>query len=134
VTFELFRDECMEHEQRFSTYSDYYDNGFHPIPLNHQPSEKVSSIRDDQHTLEAKCHDEEKYNAILTSVGSPLEHTAKHIDNAKLDLICSLSISGGNVFSQTFLFALEQLCTLYAKTENDVHYVSSPEKWLEEHG
>lgn len=131
ATFESFRDERMERERRFSSYSDYYDDGFHPVPLNRQPSEKVSSNRDDQHTLEVKCHDEEKYNAILTSVGSPLERTAKHIDNAKLDLIRSLSISGGNVTSQTFLFALEQLRTLYAMTENDARYVSSPEKRLE---
>jgi hypothetical protein len=143
TTFESFRDERMERERRLSTYSDYYDDdAANPIPLSRQSSDKTSSSRneantkqrhqsEEQHSLELKCNDEDKYDAILTSVSSPLERTAKHIDNAKMELIRSLSITGGDVTSQTFLFALEQLRTLYAMTENDARYVSSPDKRLE---
>lgn len=58
-----------------------------------------------------------KKNAIMSSIESPLERTVKHIDNAKLEVIRSLAISGGDVTNKTFLFALEQLRALYLMTE-----------------
>ncbi len=63
---------------------------------------------------------DEKYNAILTSLGNPKERRSKHIDNAKLALLHSLAVSSGDVTSPQFLFALEQLRTLYNVTEWDV--------------
>jgi len=60
------------------------------------------------------ANSDEKYSSILTSQGTPTERRAKHVDNAKLALLRALAISGGDVTTQTFLFALEQLRTLYS--------------------
>jgi len=151
-TFESFRDERMERERRASTYSDY--DTINTVAMIHHQSpsaaHKTSYISNNtsspsvnetdmnqahqpsqQHTAPLKCNDEEKYNAILTSISPPLERTAKHVENAKMDLIRCLSITEGDVTSPAFLFALEQLRTLYAMTELDARYVSSPDKRLE---
>lgn len=80
--------------------------------------------------------DHEKFKAILTSVASPMKRTAKHIVNAKLELIRALAVSEGDVTNSNFLFALEQLRTLYTMTGNDARlaHISSKKKlegnWL----
>jgi hypothetical protein len=78
---------------------------------------------DDQEQMESNDiqipSSNDKYNAILTSRGTVSQRRAKHIDNAKLALLHSLAMTGGDVTSQQFLFALEQLRTLYKSTEYD---------------
>lgn len=63
--------------------------------------------------------DNDEASAILTSMAPPKERTAKHVDNAKLSLLHALAVSGGDVTSKQFLFALEQLRTLYNVTDWD---------------
>ncbi len=137
--FEKEKNLRRELQRRGSSYSDY-ENGEPLRPKSQRrrrPSDfyhdEVRRYRSSSNTLdslardEKYCHydDDEKYNAIMTSISPPMERTAKHIDNAKLDVIRSLTISGGDVTSKPFLFALEQLRNLYTMTGFDARKSSS---------
>ena len=71
---------------------------------NHLPTEECTIERPDE------------YNAILTSISPIRKRTATHVENAKKSLLHALAISGGDVTSEAFLFALGQLRTLYNMT------------------
>lgn len=58
----------------------------------------------------------DEYNAILTSNAPIQKRTATHVENAKTSLLHALAVSGGDVTSERFLFALDQLRTLYNMT------------------
>lgn len=132
--FECEKRKRREVQRRGSSYSDYGgDQGDQPSAsytgmTERRPSDfyheevnryRASSIQSDKkQTLdESYSNDDEKYNAIMTSIEHPLERTLKHIDNAKLEVIRSLAVSGGDVTNKTFLFALEQLRALYLMTD-----------------
>mmetsp|Transcript_15706 Transcript_15706/g.23413 ORF Transcript_15706/g.23413 Transcript_15706/m.23413 type:complete len:772 (+) Transcript_15706:97-2412(+) len=78
----------------------------------------------DEELMYDRCKDSEKYDAIMTSVMPPVGRTAKHIDNAKLELLRYLAISGGDITNKPFLFALEQLRALYVMTDFDARFAS----------
>mmetsp|Transcript_27622 Transcript_27622/g.42287 ORF Transcript_27622/g.42287 Transcript_27622/m.42287 type:complete len:732 (+) Transcript_27622:302-2497(+) len=133
VAFESEKRKRREVQHRGSSYSDYVgDQIKHPSPIytearrERRPSDfyheeanryRSSSIQSDKKQSLDKSYFGEKHNAIMTSIESPLERTAKQIDNAKLEVIRSLAVSGGDVTNKTFLFALEQLRALYLMTD-----------------
>ena len=62
---------------------------------------------------------DEELSAIITSRSPLRERQAKQTENAKLSLIHALAVSGGDVKSREFLFALDQLRSLFVGTSLD---------------
>ena len=135
--FDRERSRRVARQRRGSSSSDYDDGSTHH-PQKHRASSfyhdevkrrlSVSGIKEG---IQYRNDDDEKYNAIMTSMNPPIERTAQHIDNAKLELIRALAVSGGDVTSQPFLFALEQLRTLYIMTGFDARLGHKSKKYLE---
>ncbi len=125
--------EIHEKYRRDSTNSDDDPDHIPTIPVRrassffHEASEIARRVTHHNASLTNASFPEETnqilsnedFSAILTSMGTPKERRAKHIDNAKLALLHSLAVSGGDVTCQKFLFALEQLRTLYNITDWD---------------
>ena len=140
--FERARSKRLEQQRRGSSFSEY-----EYAPQRSRPSslrrsvldkrkgaqgykkrvENVSSKSVERHPsideeVMYRCEDNEKYDAIMTSIMPPVGRTAKHIDNAKLELLRCLAISGGDITNKPFLFALEQLRALYVMTDFDARF------------
>ncbi|GFH56357.1 hypothetical protein CTEN210_12833 [Chaetoceros tenuissimus] len=128
--FERQRRKRLERQRRGSLYSDYDELGSSSKYSNScrgRSDSAYSSYRKDSIALGPVTNDviyeeSETYDAYMTSLEHPLDRTAKHIENAKLELIRSLAISGGDVTNESFLFALNQLRTLYNMTCFDARY------------
>ncbi len=109
----------MYHSQSSAFYHDVHERKEGKEDSTHRVHDQGRSY---------KNGDSEKYDAILTSVAPPMKRTAKHIDNAKLELIRALAVSAGDVTNTNFLFALEQLRTLYSMTGNDARLAHETSK------
>jgi hypothetical protein len=128
--FERQRRRRLERQRRGSLYSDYdelgssykYSNSFRGKSDSVYSSYRKDSIASGPVTNDVIYEESETYDAYMTSLEHPLDRTAKHMENAKLELIRSLAISGGDVTNESFLFALNQLRTLYNMTCFDARY------------
>jgi hypothetical protein len=140
--FERARSKRLEQQRRRSSFCEYE---YAPQPRRSSPLrrsvldkrkgaqgykkrvENVSSKSVERHpSIDEegmhRCADNEKYDAIMTSIMPPVGRTAKHIDNAKLELLRCLAISGGDITNKPFLFALEQLRALYVMNDFDARF------------
>ncbi len=66
---------------------------------------------------------DERLSAIIASKSPLNERRAKQVDSAKLSLVHALAVSGGDVKSKEFIFALHQLRSLFLGTNLDAREV-----------
>jgi len=129
--FERTRYRRLEYQRRGSTSSDSeYEFGSLHVNTTRKGAQgkRTHALRRQARHRYGGKHD---FNAIMTSsMMPPSEHIARHFDNAKLELLRTLAISGGDVTNKSFLFALEQLRALHG-TDFDARFADSGEKHLE---
>ncbi len=128
------------HYQKASSFGKYMDVADQVAPKvyntnnNHNnidrdsvyPSSRSNDTKLDQNNNFSFHSLDEKLNSILTSRSSLHVRRAKHRDNAKLTLVHALAVSGGDVTSKEFLFALDQLRTLFMGVDARESHSSMP--------
>jgi hypothetical protein len=129
-SFQIERMKRLDRQRRESTYSEtrsdsqsFYYNTQYQGTEGTNPSGSIN--------LHHSQSDNEKIQSLHTKIPSSMIKPPKASDSAKLDVIRSLAISGGDVTNENFLSALEQLRHVYTMTGNDARLLHHSKKNLE---
>eukprot|EP00979_Chaetoceros_neogracilis_P006369 scaffold1288_cov286-Chaetoceros_neogracile.AAC.16 len=129
--FDRTRNRRLEKQRRGNTFSDHEDELSSSHGKNKRKGAQAYRESVKRHQARYRHNGKKKINAIMTLLTPLSEHTARIVDNAKLELLRILTISGGDVTDQSFLKSLEQLRALHVMTDFDARSTKPSEKYLE---